>query len=85
MKMIALKPIHRLRPGDEFEATRTQARVLVAIGKAREAPAPAPEPPRRAAPPRTQAEPEPEKTAEPEHHEPRASRFYRRRDMQPEE
>lgn len=42
MKLVALKPIGRLRPGDEFEVNRTQARALVAIGKAKEAPIPEP-------------------------------------------
>lgn len=37
-KLIALKSIHRLRPGDEFEVNRTQARVLKALGKAKDAP-----------------------------------------------
>jgi hypothetical protein len=41
-KMIALKPIGRRRPGDEFEVNRAQARVLTAIGKAQPAPEPDP-------------------------------------------
>lgn len=42
MKLIALKSMGRLRPGDEFEVNRTQARALKALGKAQDAPAPAP-------------------------------------------
>lgn len=43
MKMIALKAMRRLRPGDEFEVRRsTEARVLIALGKAKEAPPPEP-------------------------------------------
>lgn len=41
-KLIALKPIGRLRPGDEFEVKASEARVLKAIGKAKDAPAPEP-------------------------------------------
>lgn len=43
MKMIALKAMGRLQPGDEFEVRRsTEARVLLALGKAKEAPPPEP-------------------------------------------
>jgi hypothetical protein len=42
MKLIALKPIGRRRPGDEFEVKASEARVLKAIGKAKDAPAPDP-------------------------------------------
>lgn len=38
MKLIALKSIGRMRPGDEFEVNGTQARVLKALGKAADAP-----------------------------------------------
>jgi hypothetical protein len=42
MKLVALKSMGRLRPGDEFEVNRTQARALKALGKAQDAPTPAP-------------------------------------------
>ncbi len=42
MKLVALKSMGRLRPGDEFEVNRTQARALKALGKAQEAPTPEP-------------------------------------------
>jgi hypothetical protein len=42
MKLVALKPIGRRRPGDEFEVRATEARVLKAIGKAKDAPSPDP-------------------------------------------
>lgn len=81
MKLIALKSIGRLRPGDDFEVRRsTEARVLKALGKAKDAPAPPPPEPV----PRRRAEPAPEMVAA----EPPARsvpRFYRRRDMAPEE
>lgn len=47
MKLVALKNIHRYRPGDEFEVNSTQARVLKALGKAKDAPAAAPADPDR--------------------------------------
>lgn len=37
MKLIAIKPMGRLRPGDPFEVNRTQARALTALGRAKEA------------------------------------------------
>lgn len=40
-KLIALKPMGRLRPGDPFEVNRTQARALKALKRAEDAPAPA--------------------------------------------
>lgn len=42
MKLVATKSMGRLRPGDEFEVNRTQARALKALGKAQDAPAPEP-------------------------------------------
>lgn len=42
MKLVALKSMGRLRPGDEFDVNRTQARALKALGKAEDAPAPEP-------------------------------------------
>lgn len=42
MKLIALKSMGRRRPGDEFEVNRAQARALIALGKAKDAPAPEP-------------------------------------------
>lgn len=43
MKLIALKPIRHLRPGDEFEVRRsTEAKVLKALGKAKDVPTPDP-------------------------------------------
>lgn len=38
MKLIALKSFGRIRPGDEFEVNRTQARALKALGRAQDAP-----------------------------------------------
>lgn len=87
MKLIATKSMGRLRPGDEFEVNRTQARALKALGKATDAPVPEPvkEAPRRQA--KLEPEPEPaevdaEAEPAPERHVPR---FYRRRDMVAEE
>ena len=79
MKMVALKSMGRLRPGDEFEVNRTQARALVAVGKAREMTESPPEPQPAPAPPEPEPQPdEPERTV---------SRYgrYRRRDMVSEE
>jgi hypothetical protein len=73
MKLVALKSIGRLRPGDEFDVKANEARVLKAIGKAKDAPPPA-------AP-----EPEPVLAREPEESPPRAVPRYRRRDMLAEE
>lgn len=42
MKLKALKPIGRLRPGEVFDVPRAQARVLKAIGKAEDYVEPAP-------------------------------------------
>lgn len=39
MKLIALKSFGRIRPGDEFEVNRTQARALKALGRAQDPPA----------------------------------------------
>lgn len=41
-KLIALRSMGRLRPGDEFEVNRTQARALKALGRAQDAPAASP-------------------------------------------
>lgn len=90
MKLIALKSIGRLRPGDEFEVRANEARVLKAIGKAKDAPAPAAKrEPARESPHRLSQQPEPIAVAPtPELERPPARtvpRFYRRRDMVSEE
>jgi hypothetical protein len=81
MKLVALKRIHRYHPGDVFEVNGTQARVLKALKKAEDAPTP--EPPVKEAPPR-HADPAPA-AAEPAPAERAVPRFYRRRDMKPED
>lgn len=73
MKLIALKSIGRLRPGDEFDVKASEARVLKAIGKAKDAPPP------------VAAEPEQALAREPEEPPPRSVPRYRRRDMMAEE
>lgn len=98
MKLIALKSIGRLRPGDEFEINATQARVLKALGKAEDAPvAPPVEVEREAL--RAQAEAagvdvdgrwgaerlQQEIAAAEQQPARTVPRFYRRRDMQPED
>lgn len=101
MKMIALKPMGRLRPGDEFEVRRsTEARVLTAIGKAKEAPPPEPREILREKAEAVGVEVDgrwgedrlkdeiaaaTEQQPEPEQPPARAVRFYRRRDMQAED
>lgn len=97
-RLVALKSMGRLRPGDEFEVNRTQARALKALGRAEDAPEPDQGDVERDAL-RTEAERlgvkidgrwsaarlrEAIATAEPspERHVPR---FYRRRDMVAEE
>lgn len=74
-RLIALKPIGRYRPGDEFDVrSRSDARLLKAIGKAQDAPPPAaPKPERRTAAAVEDDEPE------------RVVPRYRRRDMVAEE
>lgn len=73
-RLIALKQIGRYRPGDEFDVrSRGDARLLKAIGKAKDAPPPAaPKSERRAA-------------VAAEADEAGAARHYRRRDMVAEE
>lgn len=83
MKMVALKSMGRLRPGDEFEVNRTQARALVAVGKAKEMTESPPEPPPEPQPEPAPPEPEPQPD-EMERAIPRYGR-YRRRDMVSEE
>jgi hypothetical protein len=98
MKLIALKSMGRLRPGDEFEVNRTQARALKALKKAEDAPIASPADVERdelraraeaagiEVDGRWGAERLQQEIAAAEQPPPRtAPRFYRRRDMQPEE